>query len=133
MSSRAASRRLVLAAAALLVAVGVFAVRDRTRSHPPSPEHGPLYAAAASSSGPAAFGRRTSCGGVLGPDTVGVASPTLPCGTRLLLVYRGQDVVTEVVDRGGVAAGRQFELTDALARRLGLEGVQTIQWAYSAG
>jgi rare lipoprotein A (peptidoglycan hydrolase) len=89
------------------------------------------YTALAGSSGPAAFGRRTACGGVIHPDTTGVAHPTLPCGARIFISYRGVRVLTQVVDRGPYRAGRQFDLTDALARRVGLRGVQTIQWSYA--
>ena len=39
------------------------------------------YVALAGSSGPTAFGRRTSCGGTIEATTLGVAHPTLPCGT----------------------------------------------------
>ena len=61
---------------------------------------------------------------------MGVAQPTLPCGTRLYLTYRGTRVLTQVIDRGPPQSGRQFDLTDALARRLGLSGVQQVEWSY---
>ena len=100
-----------------------------TKSTEPQPEGS--YVALAGSSGPAAFGRQTACGGVLHPDTEGVAHPTLPCGARIFLRYNGTRVLTQVVDRGPYVAGRQFDLTDALARRVGLRGVQPIRWAYA--
>ena len=62
--------------------------------------------ALAGSSGPAAFGRRTACGGVLRADTEGVAHPTLPCGARIFITYNGTTVLTQVVDRGPYVAGR---------------------------
>ena len=65
------------------------------------------------------------------PDTEGVAQPTLPCGARIFITYDGTTVLTQVVDRGPYAPGRQFDLTDALARRLGLHGVQQIHWSYA--
>ena len=40
-------------------------------------------------------------------------------------------VLTQVVDRGPYVPGRQFDLTDALARRLGLRGVQVVHWSYA--
>jgi rare lipoprotein A (peptidoglycan hydrolase) len=127
-----AVRELALAGIALLAAVVVLAVGERTKSHAtttPQPEGS--YTALAGSSGPGAFGRHTSCGGVLHPDTVGVAHPTLPCGARVFITYKGTTVLAQVVDRGPYETGRQFDLTDALARRLGLRGVQQIHWSYA--
>ena len=65
------------------------------------------------------------------PETIGVSHPTLPCGARVFVTYHGQTVLVQVVDRGPFVPGRQFDLTDALARRLGLRGVQEIHWAYA--
>ena len=127
-----ALRELALLAVALLAAFAALAVTAHLRDTPhrgPQPEGS--YAALAGSSGPAAFGRHTACGGVLAPDTMGVAQPTLPCGARLFITYKGTTVLTQVVDRGPYTAGRQFDLTDALARKVGLRGVQTIHWAYA--
>jgi rare lipoprotein A (peptidoglycan hydrolase) len=36
-----------------------------------------------------------------------------------------------VIDRGPTVPGREFDLTPALARRLGLTGVQSIHWSYA--
>lgn len=125
-------RELALAAFALLAAVVALAVtaetRDRTTA---SAEPAGSYKALAGSSGPAVFGRHTACGGVLHPDTIGVAHPTLPCGARVFITYKGTTVLTQVLDRGPYVAGRQFDLTDALARRLGLQGKKQITWAYA--
>ncbi len=68
---------------------------------------------------------------MLRPDTEGVAHPTLPCGVRLFITYKGTTVLTQVVDRGPYTAGRQFDVTDALARRLDLRGVQQVRWSYA--
>jgi len=84
------------------------------------------------SAGPAAFGRHTACGGVLRPDTLGIAHPTLPCGARVFIDYHSLHVLTQVVDRGPYEPGRAFDVTDALARRLGLQGVQRVHWSYAA-
>ena len=64
-------------------------------------------------------------------DTEGVAHPVLPCGARIYVSYHGKHVLTQVIDRGPYVPGRQFDLTDALARRLGLQGVQQIHWSYA--
>ena len=127
-----ALRELSLLAIALLAAVAVLAVTEHRRSDDGStPEPAGSFSALAGSSGPAAFGRHTACGGVLVPATVGVAQPTLPCGARVFITYKGKTVLTQVVDRGPYTAGRQFDLTDALARKLGLRGVQTVTWSYA--
>jgi rare lipoprotein A (peptidoglycan hydrolase) len=132
MRPRLAQREVALAGLALLAVAVSLAVNAQTRettTTTPQPEGS--YSARAGSSGPAAFGRRTACGGVIRPDTVGVAHPTLPCGARVFITYRGQTVLTQVVDRGPYVPGRQFDLTDALARRLGLRNVQEIHWSYA--
>src|SRR5581483_3474565 len=124
---RLAAAEVALAGIALLV---VARTRD---GHAAGPEREGSFTALAGSSGPAAFGRRTACGGTLTADTEGVAHPTLPCGARIFITYGGQTVLTQVVDRGPYEPARQFDLTDALARRLGLRGVQQIHWSYARG
>jgi rare lipoprotein A len=132
MRPQLAVREVALAGLALLAATVALAVTAQTRSgNGASPQPEGSYVALAGSSGPAAFGRSTACGGVLGPDTEGVAHPTLPCGVRLFITFHGKTVLTQVVDRGPYVPGRQFDLTDALARRLGLRGVQQIHWSYA--
>jgi rare lipoprotein A len=132
MRGRLAQREVALAGLALLGIAVSLAVNAQTReTTPTTPQPEGRYAAQAGSSGPAAFGRRTACGGVIRPDTVGVSHPTLPCGARVFITYGHQTVLTQVVDRGPYVPGRQFDLTDALARRLGLRGVQTIEWSYA--
>ena len=127
-----AVREVALAGLALLAATVSLAVTAQTRDHDStSPQPEGSYVALAGSSGPGAFGRSTACGGILRPDTEGVAHPTLPCGARIFITFHGQTVLTQVVDRGPYVPGRQFDLTDALARRLGLQGVQEIHWSYA--
>lgn len=127
------SVRFFVAAAVVLlglaVGLAVTGWRNDTSDGAVTPQGN--YVAQAGSAGPAAFGRRTACGGVLTPKTLGVAHPTLPCGARIFVDYHGLHVLTQVVDRGPYQPGRQFDLTDALARELGLEGVQTIHWSYA--
>jgi rare lipoprotein A len=133
MSSQLAARQVALAAVAILAAVGAVAVSAATRTqHSTAPHPEGSFTALAGSAGPAVFGRHTACGTILGPDTEGIAHPTLPCGARIFVTYDGKTVLTQVVDRGPYSSGRQFDLTDALARRLGLRGVQVVHWAYAA-
>jgi rare lipoprotein A (peptidoglycan hydrolase) len=74
---------------------------------------------------------RTSCGQRLGPKTLGVAHPVLPCGVKLFIAYRDQVVLTQVVDRGPSVPGREFDVTQALAAKLGLTGTQQVRWRYA--
>ena len=69
--------------------------------------------------GPGFWGNRTACGRTLKPRTIGVAHRRLPCGTRVVFAYRGRWVRARVIDRGPYRKGYQWDLTRALARRLG--------------
>jgi hypothetical protein len=125
-------RAFALAAAALLVAVAALAIAGwRHDEHRSTPTPVGDFVALAGSAGPAVFGHHTACGGVLGADTLGVAHPTLPCGARIFITFHGMRVLTDVVDRGPYLPNRQFDLTDALARRLDLRGVQEVHWSYA--
>lgn len=75
--------------------------------------------AAASYYGPGLYGGALACGGTLQPGTLGVASKTLACGSKVKLLYRGRTVTVPVVDRGPYVAGRDFDLTAATKARLG--------------
>jgi rare lipoprotein A len=133
MRPRLAERQVALAAVAVLAAVAAVAVSASTRSSSSTGPH-PVgsFTALVGSAGPAAFGKHTACGTVLSADTEGIAHPTLPCGARIFITYNGKTVLTQVVDRGPYSGGRAFDLTDALARLLGLRGVQAVHWAYAA-
>ncbi len=69
--------------------------------------------------GPGFYGNRTACGQKLRKGTIGVAHKKLPCGTRVAFAYRGRWVRARVIDRGPYIAGRRWDLTYQLARRLG--------------
>jgi rare lipoprotein A len=132
MTPKLLQRVIALAAVALLAGVVAIAATSAARDDDSQlPARSGDYTARAGSSGPAAFGKRTACGGVLRADTEGVAHPVLPCGARIYISFGGMNVLTQVVDRGPYVPGREFDLTDALARRLGLRGVQDIHWSYA--
>lgn len=78
------------------------------------------------------FGRRTACGEVLRPDTLGVSHPVLPCGAKIYLALGRRTVLTQVIDRGPFVPGRAFDVTAPLAAKLGLGGVERIRWAYAS-
>ena len=132
MRPQLALREFALAGLALLAVAAALAVAAHLRRHA---GHRPVpvgsYVALAGSSGPAAFGRRTTCGGVITPETEGVTHPTLPCGARIFVTFHSRTVLVQVVDHGPTPPGREFDVTDALARRLGLSGVQSVHWSYA--
>lgn len=74
--------------------------------------------AVASWYGPGLFGNRTACGQTLRPGTMGVAHKSLPCGSKVMIGYRGRFVITRVIDRGPYSHGRTWDLTQAVQRAL---------------
>ena len=76
--------------------------------------------------GPGFYGRRTACGQMLTPSTVGVANRTLRCGMPVAIYYHGQTLVVPVIDRGPYANGADWDLTEATGRALGIEGTALI-------
>jgi rare lipoprotein A (peptidoglycan hydrolase) len=123
---------LALAGVALLAAVAALAVTAQHRHHrSAAPEAVGSFTALAGSAGSSAVGKHTSCGGVIGADTEGIAHPTLPCGARLFITYGGRTVLAQVIDRGPYHGGREMDLTVPLANRLHLVGVQEVHWSYA--
>jgi rare lipoprotein A len=72
--------------------------------------------------GPGLYGNRLGCGGRLGYGTVGVAHKSLPCGSKVTFRHRGHTVRVRVIDRGPYVGGREYDLTEATARRLHFRG-----------
>ena len=72
--------------------------------------------------GPGFNGHKGACGmfgeNGLGPEDVGVAHKTLPCGTKVTFRYNGRTVVTYVKDRGPYVPGRIFDMTRGLCEAL---------------
>lgn len=79
--------------------------------------------------GPGFYGSRTACGQVLRPQTIGVAHRRLPCGTPVRFLYRGQQVVARVIDRGPYSRGRTWDLTNGARRALRFNGSGMIRYA----
>jgi rare lipoprotein A (peptidoglycan hydrolase) len=84
---------------------------------------GSMRSSEASWYGPGFYGNQTACGQTLRPGTQGVAHKTLPCGTKVLIGFRGRFVITRVIDRGPYISGRAWDLTAATARSLRFDGV----------
>ena len=81
--------------------------------------------------GPGLYGNGVACGGTLKRNTVGVAHKKLPCGSKVLVGYRGRYLMTTVIDRGPYIAGRSLDLTYAGAEALDFidSGVANVRWA----
>jgi hypothetical protein len=77
--------------------------------------------AMASFYGPGFFGNQTACGVTLMPDTQGVAHRHLPCGTMVLIMYRGRETTVPVIDRGPFNGAYTWDLTQATADALGFQ------------
>lgn len=129
-------RALALGAAALLAGVLAVAIAARTGSaagsnlpEPVGAPGGDWYEALAG----VALGlpRRSACGYRISSRTLGVAHPVLPCGAVIYVAYGSKRALTQVVAHGLSGRGRELDLTPALARKLGLEGVRRVRWAYA--
>ena len=133
MSPAAAKRTLALAGVALLAALVSLALAAPDRNHGttlPKPV-GTWYRALAAPYSPSASVRRTACGQRIAARTMGVAHPVLPCGARIYISYGGHEVLTQVIDRGPNAPGREFNVTKALADEIGLHGTKRIRWSFA--
>lgn len=134
-----ARRAVALVAIALLAGVVAFAWATRSEDTPPQqnvPKEVPVpgsdwYRSLAAPYPATTKRQRTSCGQPLGPNTLGVAHPVLPCGVKLFIAYDDKVVLTQVVDRGPSVPGREFDVTRALAAKLGLQGTQQVRWRYA--
>ena len=139
MSPATLQRTLWLAGITLVVAVAALALarRDAGGGHElpgAVPVRGTAtgyYTSRAAPYGPSAGHTRTACGEAFTAKTQGIAHPVLPCGVKIYVRFHGKEVLTQVIDRGPNVPGRDFDITKALADRLGLHGTQTIQWRYA--
>jgi predicted RNA-binding Zn-ribbon protein involved in translation (DUF1610 family) len=85
----------------------------------------------AGSRGTTGDAQRTTCGQVLAPQSLGVTHPVLPCGAKVILRSGNKQVLTEVIDNALVEPGRQLEVTDALAKMLGIDGTVELEWRFA--
>lgn len=76
--------------------------------------------------GPGFYGNRTACGQTYTPEIVGVAHRTLPCGTLVVLEYRGRTLTVPVIDRGPYIAGRTLDLSNATHIAIGCPDLCTL-------
>ena len=138
MRALSAQRQVVLAGVALLAAILALALTSRgngnsaTELPQPVPVAGGAWYTALAGAGQPRYGRRTRCGYVLKPGTVGVTNSVLPCGVLVYVAYKDSpQILTRVIDRRAVLPGRKFDLTPRLAEDLGVDGVQRIRWVFA--
>jgi hypothetical protein len=130
-------RLALLAAVALLATVGAAAIVEQQAASEGSvsltsaPAPAGWNIAFAGSRGAAGDAQRTTCGQVLGPKSLGVTHPVLPCGAKIVLRHGSRQVLTEVIDNTLVEPGRQLEVTDELARMLGIDGTVELEWRFA--
>jgi hypothetical protein len=131
-----AQREIALAGVALLaVVLAVALTRPGHDGEPAGPSRAPpgeWYRALAAPYSFPPGARRTACGQPAGPRTLGLAHPVLPCGAKIVILFDGKQVLTQVVDRGAGLPGREFDVTPGLARTIRLSGIQPIQWRFAA-
>jgi hypothetical protein len=130
---------VLLLAVALLAGLGAAVGLHRHRHHEnaaaaaASPAVGSVwFDALAGSRGAAGDAERTTCGLILTAQSLGVTEPVLPCGAKILIRFGDRTFVTDVIDNRLKEGGRQFEVTDALAQKMGLDGTQKIRWRFAA-
>jgi rare lipoprotein A (peptidoglycan hydrolase) len=90
---------------------------------PPPPTSGIVIA---SWYGPGFYGNRTACGQVYTPEIIGVAHRTLPCGTPIVIEFRGRTMTVPVIDRGPYIAGRTLDLSNATKIAMGCTDLCTV-------
>ena len=117
--------------ALIAIAIALAVTQGSRHSSGLPPAAGSWYSALAAPYAPSTGKSKSACGVAIGATTVGVAHPVLPCGVKLYVEYKGKQVLTQVIDRGHTVPGREFDLTQALARLLHVEGTQTIQWRFA--
>ena len=127
----------MLAAVALLAAVAAMAIVAQNGSDAgaaaltSAPAPAGWNIAFAGSRGATGDAQRTTCGQVLAPQSLGVTHPVLPCGAKVILRSGDKQVLTEVIDNALAEPGRQLEVTDALAKMLGIDGTVELEWRFA--
>jgi hypothetical protein len=113
--------------------IGIAIVsRDSSSSGGELPERvGDWYQARAAPMDSELEGMTTACGVRLRPRTLGLTDPVIPCGTKIYIGFRDQDVLTQVIGTGLAPGGVRFALTPYLAQTLGVERTATIRWSYA--
>ena len=138
MSPALAQREIALAGVALLAAIVALAVTSHGNGAKtkallqPVTLDGGRWRTNLAGATPGRYGRRTDCGVLLRPNTIGITDSVLPCGIKVYVAYKNSPhILTRVIDRRAVLPGRKFDLTPKLAEDLGVDGVQRIRWVFA--
>jgi hypothetical protein len=124
-------RQAALAGVALLAAVGGLALgRDEAASPGPADAFAPATSWRTASVGISKAGG-SQCGQRVDETTAGVVHPVLPCRAKLVVQGGGRTIRTEVVGRSPVGLRHAFDLTPALAARLGVSASTQIRWRFA--
>ena len=132
-----AQREIALAGVALLAVLVSLAVGPRSSASSAAAVPRPVAADGAgwyralAAPGRGPYGRRSACGFIVKPMTLGVAHPVLPCGAKIFISFGGTEVLTQIVDHAPQSPGLEFQITAPLARKLDLRGVQPIRWTFA--
>ena len=132
-----AQRLAMLAAVGLVAAIAAMAIvaqrgtDEGAAALTSAPAPAGWNIAFAGSRGATGDAQRTTCGQVLTPQSLGVTHPVLPCGAKVILRSGNKQVLTEVIDNTLVEPGRQLEVTEALAKKLGIDGTVELQWRFA--
>jgi hypothetical protein len=83
--------------------------------------------------GPGFYGNRSAGGPVLERNSLWVAHKSLKFGTVVRFTYNGKSITLEVRDRGPFIGGREWDLTEAAAEKIGLKtgprtGTGMVEW-----
>jgi rare lipoprotein A (peptidoglycan hydrolase) len=122
--NRTLAKRTLLAVATALMCAGAqvpaaLASAGGTGAPASTPAKTHTKAQIATWFGPGFYGQKTACGQTMSPVIVGVASRTLPCGTLVLVNYKGHRLTVPVIDRGPYANnGATWDLTWGAASAL---------------
>jgi hypothetical protein len=131
-TSSAGLRAAGLAGVALVALAVALAVSAHHKKKAPLPTPvGQWYTALAAPYTPSPSAKKGACGVVIGPKTMGVGHPVLPCGAKIFVKLGDKEVLTQVVDRGHTVPGRDFDVTIALSKLLDLRGTEPIQWRFA--
>lgn len=137
MNPARAQRQIALAGVALLVLLVALALgpRSSANSKPSLPQpvvsDGAGWYRALASPGGGPYGRRSRCGVIVRPTTLGVAHPVLPCGAKIFISFADKQVLTQIIDHAPRSPGLEFQVSASLAEKLDLTGVQPIRWTFA--
>lgn len=99
---------------------------EKPQASPPSSRHGVVRTIVGNASwyGPGFHGRRTASGEIFNANRSTIASRSLPFGTRVRVTYlrTGRSAEARVNDRGPFAHGRIIDVSEGVAKQIGLHG-----------